>query len=202
VRHQDLQLNHRLESWVYANAAARTGATGFVAGDVGRIAYQTDTGHYWRLTATTPTWANINPTTATLQTAARNPAGTSSASPIMMGLGSGAGPAVITPVRSGKIFMVAVGCYGNNTTGASSSIAIWYGTGTPPVTGAAMTGTSPAAGVSSHSAAANQLHSFCCPAVVTGLTLNTQIWIDVGVWAGGGGTATAASITVTAYELP
>jgi hypothetical protein len=57
MRHQDLTLNHRLESWVYANAAARTGATGFVAGDVGRIAYQTDTGEYWRLTATTPTWA-------------------------------------------------------------------------------------------------------------------------------------------------
>ena len=39
-RHQDLTLNHRLESYVYADAAARTGASGFVSGDIGRIAYQ------------------------------------------------------------------------------------------------------------------------------------------------------------------
>jgi hypothetical protein len=44
------------ETWTYATAAARTGATGFVAGDVGKIAYQTDDGTYWRLIATTPTW--------------------------------------------------------------------------------------------------------------------------------------------------
>jgi hypothetical protein len=59
MRHQDLTLNHRLESWVYPDAPSRTGATGFVSGDVGRIAYQTDTGEYWRLTATTPTWQKI-----------------------------------------------------------------------------------------------------------------------------------------------
>jgi hypothetical protein len=65
MRHQDLTLNHRLETWVYANAAARTGATGFVSGDVGRIAYQSDNGTYWRLTATTPTWASVGLPNAT-----------------------------------------------------------------------------------------------------------------------------------------
>jgi hypothetical protein len=45
-----------LETWTYATAAARTGATGFVAGDIGKIAYQTDDGTYWRLMAVTPTW--------------------------------------------------------------------------------------------------------------------------------------------------
>jgi hypothetical protein len=52
--------NHILENWVYASAAARTGATGFLAGDVGKIAYQSDLGQYWRLTATTPTWALVD----------------------------------------------------------------------------------------------------------------------------------------------
>jgi prepilin-type N-terminal cleavage/methylation domain-containing protein len=47
-------------NWTYANAAARTGATGFVAGDIGEIAYQSDNGTYWRLTATTPTWVSDN----------------------------------------------------------------------------------------------------------------------------------------------
>lgn len=44
--------------WTYANAAARTGATGFVAGDIGKLAYQSDNGTHWRLTATTPTWVS------------------------------------------------------------------------------------------------------------------------------------------------
>ena len=66
MRHQDLVLNHILESWVYANATARTTAGGFVTGDIGRISYQTDTGQYWRLTATTPTWQLI--TTGLLET--------------------------------------------------------------------------------------------------------------------------------------
>lgn len=55
-----------IESWTYANAAARTGATGFVANDVGRVSYQSDTGTYWRLTAITPTWAPIPPYNALL----------------------------------------------------------------------------------------------------------------------------------------
>jgi hypothetical protein len=47
--------------WAYANAAARTAATGFVATDVGRMAYQVDTQAYYTLTATTPTWATVMP---------------------------------------------------------------------------------------------------------------------------------------------
>jgi prepilin-type N-terminal cleavage/methylation domain-containing protein len=43
-------------SWTYANAAARTSATGFVAADVGQLAYESDTQTYWRLIATTPSW--------------------------------------------------------------------------------------------------------------------------------------------------
>lgn len=46
--------------WTYANAAARTGASGFIATDVGRLAYQTDTQEYYRLQTTAPTWALDN----------------------------------------------------------------------------------------------------------------------------------------------
>lgn len=49
-------------SYFYTDAAARTSATGFVAGDVGKIAYQDgNPGSYWKLTATTPTWAAYTP---------------------------------------------------------------------------------------------------------------------------------------------
>lgn len=43
-------------TWIYPNTAARTGATGFVASDIGKIAYQSDTATYWQLTAVTPVW--------------------------------------------------------------------------------------------------------------------------------------------------
>lgn len=45
--------------WTYADAAARTGATGFVSSDIGRFARQLDDNSIWMLTATTPTWIQI-----------------------------------------------------------------------------------------------------------------------------------------------
>jgi hypothetical protein len=61
--HSDQTANHRIENWVYPDAATRTGATGFVAADVGKVAYQSDTGAYYRLTATSPTWQQIGGST-------------------------------------------------------------------------------------------------------------------------------------------
>jgi hypothetical protein len=55
-RHQDQTANHIIESYIYANSTARMAATGFVSGDLGRMAYQTDQATYYRLTATTPAW--------------------------------------------------------------------------------------------------------------------------------------------------
>lgn len=42
--------------WNYTNAAARTGASGFVLSDLGQLAYQQDTKVYYRLASTAPTW--------------------------------------------------------------------------------------------------------------------------------------------------
>lgn len=50
---------HILYAYSYANAAARTGATGFVSADLGKVAWQTDTNTFWVLIATTPTWTEI-----------------------------------------------------------------------------------------------------------------------------------------------
>lgn len=45
--------------WSYANAAARTGASGFAATDVGKLARQVDDNSLWMLTVTTPTWIRV-----------------------------------------------------------------------------------------------------------------------------------------------
>lgn len=57
--HSTQTANHILENWTYANATARTTATGFTSADLGKVAYQTDAGAYYRLTATAPTWALV-----------------------------------------------------------------------------------------------------------------------------------------------
>lgn len=51
---------HVAHAYEYVSAAARTGATGLVAGDVGKIARQTDDDSFWILTAYSPvTWLEI-----------------------------------------------------------------------------------------------------------------------------------------------
>jgi hypothetical protein len=51
--------SHFAHSYEYADAAARTGASGFVASDVNRLALQLDNNSLWLLTSTTPTWMEI-----------------------------------------------------------------------------------------------------------------------------------------------
>lgn len=46
--------------WTYADATARTGATGFVSSDLGKLARQLDDNSLWQLTATTPTWKSVD----------------------------------------------------------------------------------------------------------------------------------------------
>ena len=46
-------------AWSYADTAAREGATGFAAGDVGKLALQEDDNSLWMLTAITPTWESV-----------------------------------------------------------------------------------------------------------------------------------------------
>lgn len=64
TEHADIPIGevHIVHQWVYADASARTGASGFVSADIGKVAKQTDNDSWWVLTATTPTWAEITGT--------------------------------------------------------------------------------------------------------------------------------------------
>jgi hypothetical protein len=46
-------------AWSYADAAAREGAGGFLAGDVGKLALQEDDGSLWLLTEVYPNWVAV-----------------------------------------------------------------------------------------------------------------------------------------------
>ena len=207
MRHQDLLINHILESFVYANAAARTGATGFVAGDVGRIAFQTDTGQYFRLLSTSPTWQLIGPATplgvayASLQTAQASPAASNTVSPgVMMGLGVGH---TITPTASGKLFVAFDGAVANTVASKSAAGQIRYGTGTPPANGAAASvGTVIGGQFICLGDLANEAAPLSAKALATGLTIGAAYWFDLQLWTSTGGIAVVTGVTISAMELP
>lgn len=51
---------HAPHNWEYANATARTAASGFVSADLNKLALQLDDGTYWRLSAISPvTWGAV-----------------------------------------------------------------------------------------------------------------------------------------------
>lgn len=63
VNHDELTTNHVPHTDTYANAAARLAASGFAAGDVGKLYQQSDGRRpLYRLVATTPTWDVLVPT--------------------------------------------------------------------------------------------------------------------------------------------
>jgi hypothetical protein len=211
MRHQDLTINHRLESWVYANAAARTSATGFVAGDVGRIAFQTDTGQYWRLLTTAPTWQLISPPVvppvyARLQTgqvtSSTTPTVTALAPGVMLGVGN-----TITPTATGKILVTIAGTVVNQVANASPICQMRWGTGTPPAFGASGNSGTLIGGVAGLTGnIGNNASPFALSGVITGATLGVPIWFDLQLYNLGApfpaGQAYVNGVSVTAVELP
>jgi len=198
MRHQDLQNNHVLESWVYANASARLAATGFVSTDIGRVAYQADTGQYWRLATTTPTWNPVDHSEVSSSATPANPTGTTSTTAVMMGLAGS-----ITPIESGKIVIIINGTISNNTASDGAKARIHYGTGTAPTNGGSLVGIAVGnqPNVVNNANMAGARVGFSCIAVVSGLTLGVAIWLDLELAAITGGTANVYDVGVTAIEV-
>jgi hypothetical protein len=183
MRHQDLQANHILESWVYANAAARTGATGFVAGDAGRVSFQQDTKQYWRLVDITPTWTLLGPSifvrpTANWASFQDNTAHTIvSISPnwTMVGLNN-----QFTPQYSGVVLVSCVTTVASSVTNAFQWFYGSFGTGTPPVNKQVQVGTiftNQANGVNQD--VANSYTMGTVTGILSGLTIGTPYWFDI-----------------------
>jgi hypothetical protein len=141
-------------------------------------------------------WATLSG--ATLQTGELNFPGTTSTGGVMLGLG-----AVITPVRSGKIFATIVGLTTNSVAGGVSGGYIRYGTGAAPANGGALVGTRWGSSFQAHSYSATAYIPFSLSVMITGLALGTQVWLDLTQFsAAGGGTTTLYSVSASAFELP
>ncbi|SRR5581483_8643664 len=198
MRHEDLTRNHIIERWVYANAAARTSATGFVTGDIGKIAYQTDTGQYWRLITTTPTWQIIDSGLGTMFTPA-DPTGTTSTSAVAMGLGS---VCAWTPKRGNKMLVTFCGSITNSAASAGAKVQIKYGTGTPPSNGGSGgVPVTPQQTLQGNASTAGLKVPFSITALVNPLGSTEQHWFDIFLAAVSTGTASVTDITFTLTEL-
>lgn len=126
-----------------------------------------------------------------------NPTGTAATgAAVMMGLAQLFTPGFSTRIKVEVSFMMA-----NSTVNDGATAQLRFGTGSAPANAAALTGTASGSGKSFTSLTAALKTCVTLTAIITGLTIATQYWLDVSLIAVTGGTATITDITLTAHEV-
>lgn len=134
---------------------------------------------------------------AVAQTSLGSPAGTSSATTVMMGLGASS---VITPAYSSRVRLEFTGVLTCPAV-ASGTYGIRYGTGTAPANGTAASGTAVGQTKTMTVAGASFSEGIAISAIVTGLTPGTAYWFDLTLATGSGNTVSLNSLDFNAFEL-
>lgn len=131
-----------------------------------------------------------------------NGGGTSTASATYVMGGNGA-TWTITPLSTGRARVMITGTMTTSTTNSDSFCLGKYGTGTAPIGGAAVTGTSMTTSETrvTNSGASGNLTAFAYYAEITGLTINTAYWFDIAQKIIGGGTTTINALVVSIQEF-
>lgn len=132
------------------------------------------------------------------QFAPTNPSAITSASAVMLGLGS---TVKITPASTGRLLVVIQGQHNNSIATGDCSSQMKYGTGTAPAFNAAATGTNGDTAMSGRSATAGAAVIFGHHAIITGLTIGTQVWFDLAASVTSGGNGTFANISSSIMEF-
>lgn len=127
-----------------------------------------------------------------------NPTGTTSGTPVMMGLGS---TCVITPATSTKVRFRISGSMFNNTAPDNSAVQLQFGSGVAPANGVAATGTSLSSVIFGTSSTTNALVPFAVEGVGA-VVAGTAYWLDLSLQQAGGGSATVINIQCILQELP
>lgn len=134
---------------------------------------------------------------AVTQSSPANPTGTSDTGGKMMGLAGS-----ITPLVTGRILITVCGTIFNPTAIADGAkVQLRTGTGTAPVNGDTLTGTTAGSLQQYVAATIAERAPFSLTAIVSGLTLSVAAWIDVSLAAIVGGTATISDVSLTAVEV-
>jgi hypothetical protein len=177
----------------YATVAsiASAGSVSSIAGNTG--AFTLSTG----ITNSTND-IRLSLTNATLQASPANPSSTTSATAVMMGLGS---TCTITPVYSTRVRLSFQGRTVNSLSTQATYIQARYGTGAAPANGAAATGTTIGSSVGSWAAANNAENTFGgIGGIITGLTAGVAVWFDLSSFVSTG-TGSLTNVSCTAMEF-
>jgi hypothetical protein len=137
------------------------------------------------------------PITSSGMQQAAAPAGTTSTTYVMMGLGH-----VLANQVASRVWVTIDGRIANNTNGRETDVVVCCGIGTPPVNGAPQAGTivsQPAAFVSTTGGGA--FAPFSLTATVSGITPQTNYWFDLAVKVTGG-TGSVSNIDACVMGLP
>lgn len=132
-----------------------------------------------------PVFVNTNPV---------DPSTTSSTTGVMMGLA-----VAFTPTKSGKILMIVSGDVDNATNNRGSTFQMRYGTGTAPINGAALTGTTAGGLKNFFQNNASVRVPFSLNSAPT-LTVGTTYWLDISLASVTGGTSRVRNLTVSIIE--
>jgi hypothetical protein len=107
-----------------------------------------------------------------------------------------------TPQKSGNVLIVISGYMYNSSGSTTSQAQIRYGTGGAPANGAALTGTTAGSNIEALDSATSRRFPFSCNAVVTGLTIYTTYWLDLGLTSGSGTTQVRVfQVSISAVEV-
>jgi hypothetical protein len=122
-------------------------------------------------------------TNATLQANPSSPAGTTSSTGAMMGMGS---TCKITLVYGTRVRFEIQGYVSNNTSGDTTTAKLYFGTGLAPVNSVAFTGTQIGNSAQGTSGVSNSATPINMSGLVTGLSVGTAYWFDIDLLVNGG----------------
>lgn len=143
------------------------------------------------------------------QSTAAAPTGSADATGLMQGLGVTAW--TLTPQVTGRVLIVLSGSMGTAATAETCGITMYYGTGTAPANGAAITGTAIGTVLTFVTLTSMLRSPFSVQAVITGLAVPsittdrktgtlTPVWFDVALKTSAG-TATLTLLNLSAFEF-
>jgi hypothetical protein len=106
----------------------------------------------------------------------------------------------ITPATTGTAIITICGSWNSLGTGVGLEAQIYYGTGTAPALNASVTGTATAARCFQNLAGeTNTRTPFSLTARITGLTLNTAVWVDLLIISSAN--VTLERTAITSFEI-
>jgi hypothetical protein len=134
---------------------------------------------------------------ASLAASVASPTGTTSATQLMMGLGS---TFALTPKVSGRIHLTISGDFAS-AAAVFGTATLMYGTGTAPSNGAGTAGTQAGSNITAVPNSTSISMPFSKTVIITGLTVGTAYWFDLKLSSNNGVSVAFAGVDCSAFEF-